>query len=149
VDFDSTMRRFESSRPSQHLTNEIRRFWNLANFHSKHHQLRNSVSDAFASTWAYFGKAAYANGRRFCTRSGHKCPQEFGFDPRTHWQGSAQGARITFAGASGPMADCSKQPVEIYLEVGDVEAYCRQLQKMAVKITEPSWCSGGATAPSR
>jgi hypothetical protein len=26
VDFDSTMRRFESSRPSQHLANEIRAF---------------------------------------------------------------------------------------------------------------------------
>jgi len=48
-----------------------------------------------------------------------------------------EGARIMFARAPGPMADRSKQPVEIYLEVGDVEAYCRQLQKKGVKITEP------------
>ena len=48
-----------------------------------------------------------------------------------------EGARIMFARAPGPMPDRSKQPVEIYLEVGDVEAYCRQLQKKAVNITEP------------
>ncbi len=34
VDFDSTIRRFESSRPSQDLVNEIRRFLNLPDFHS-------------------------------------------------------------------------------------------------------------------
>ena len=34
VDFDSTIRRFESSRPSQHLVNEIRQFLNLPDFHS-------------------------------------------------------------------------------------------------------------------
>jgi uncharacterized glyoxalase superfamily protein PhnB len=48
-----------------------------------------------------------------------------------------EGARIMFARALGPMTDRSKQPVEIYLEVGDVEAYCRQLHKKGVKITEP------------
>lgn len=47
------------------------------------------------------------------------------------------GARIMFARAQGPLAGRSKQPVEIYLEVGDVEAYFRQLQKEGVKITEP------------
>jgi hypothetical protein len=34
ADFDSTMRRFESSRRSQHLPNKIRHFWNRPNFHS-------------------------------------------------------------------------------------------------------------------
>jgi PhnB protein len=48
-----------------------------------------------------------------------------------------QGARIMFARAAGPAAGRSKQPVEIYLEVDDVEAYCRQLQKKGVKITDP------------
>jgi uncharacterized glyoxalase superfamily protein PhnB len=47
------------------------------------------------------------------------------------------GARIMFARASEPAPDRPKQPVEIYLEVGDVEAYCRQLQRKGVKITEP------------
>ena len=47
------------------------------------------------------------------------------------------GARMMFARAQGPLADRSKQPVEIYLEVGNVEAYFRQLQKKGVKITEP------------
>ena len=47
------------------------------------------------------------------------------------------GARLMFARASGPIADRAKQPVEIYLEVSDVEAYLRQLQKRGVKITEP------------
>jgi len=47
------------------------------------------------------------------------------------------GARIMFARAQGRLAERSKQPVEIYLEVGDVEAYCRQLQKKGVTVTEP------------
>ncbi len=47
------------------------------------------------------------------------------------------GARIMFARAAEPMARRSKQPVEIYLEVGDVEDYCRKLQKSGVKISEP------------
>lgn len=47
------------------------------------------------------------------------------------------GARIMFARASGPVPDRSSQPVEIYLEVGDVEAYCRQLQKKGVRISDP------------
>jgi uncharacterized glyoxalase superfamily protein PhnB len=47
-----------------------------------------------------------------------------------------EGARIMFARASAPMADRPKQPVAIYLEVGDVETYCRQLQRKGVKITE-------------
>ena len=47
------------------------------------------------------------------------------------------GARIMFARTQGPLADRAKQPVEIYLEVGDVEAYFRQLQKKGVKITDP------------
>jgi hypothetical protein len=34
VDFDSTIRKFESSRPGEHLSNKIRRFLNLADFHS-------------------------------------------------------------------------------------------------------------------
>jgi hypothetical protein len=34
ADFDSTIRRFESSRPSQHLTNKIRHFLNHPDFHS-------------------------------------------------------------------------------------------------------------------
>ena len=34
ADFDSTMRRFESSRPSQDLANQIRRFLNLPGFRS-------------------------------------------------------------------------------------------------------------------
>jgi uncharacterized glyoxalase superfamily protein PhnB len=46
-------------------------------------------------------------------------------------------ARIMFARAPAPMADRSQRPVEIYLEVGDVEAYFRQLQKKGVNITEP------------
>jgi uncharacterized glyoxalase superfamily protein PhnB len=47
------------------------------------------------------------------------------------------GARVMFARASAPVADRAKRPVEIYLEVGDVEAYFRQLLKKEVKITEP------------
>ncbi|XSC44387.1 VOC family protein [Bradyrhizobium sp. RDT10] len=47
------------------------------------------------------------------------------------------GARIMFARAQGPLTDRAKQPVEIYLEVGDVEAYFRHLQKKGVKVTEP------------
>lgn len=47
------------------------------------------------------------------------------------------GARIMFARASAPMADRTERPVEIYLEVGDVEAYVRQLEKAGVTITEP------------
>src|SRR6202035_5596427 len=35
VDFDSTIRRFESSRPSQHLANKIKRFLYFWNFHSE------------------------------------------------------------------------------------------------------------------
>jgi hypothetical protein len=34
VDFDSTMRRFESSRPSQYLANKIRYFLNRPDLHS-------------------------------------------------------------------------------------------------------------------
>jgi uncharacterized glyoxalase superfamily protein PhnB len=48
-----------------------------------------------------------------------------------------EGARIMFARSPGPRTDRAKQPVEIYLEVGDVEAYCQQLQKKGVKITDP------------
>jgi len=47
------------------------------------------------------------------------------------------GARIMFARASVPVASRSERAVEIYLEVGDVEAYFRQLLKKGVKITEP------------
>jgi uncharacterized glyoxalase superfamily protein PhnB len=47
------------------------------------------------------------------------------------------GARIMFARAPAPMADRSERLVEIYLEVGDVEAYVRQLQKKGVTINEP------------
>jgi uncharacterized glyoxalase superfamily protein PhnB len=46
-------------------------------------------------------------------------------------------ARIMFARAPAPMADQSPRPVEIYLEVGDVEAYFRQLQKTGVNVVEP------------
>ena len=48
-----------------------------------------------------------------------------------------EGARIMFARAPGTMAGRSKQPVEIYLEVSDVEGYCTQLRKKGVGITEP------------
>jgi hypothetical protein len=34
-DFDSTMRRFKSSRPSQHLVNKNRHFFNRRGFHSE------------------------------------------------------------------------------------------------------------------
>jgi PhnB protein len=47
------------------------------------------------------------------------------------------GARIMFARASAPGAAPSKQPVEIYLEVRNVEAYCREVQKKGVRITDP------------
>jgi uncharacterized glyoxalase superfamily protein PhnB len=47
------------------------------------------------------------------------------------------GARMMFARASGAISDRAKQPVEIYLEVRDVDAYLRQLQKKGVKIAEP------------
>ena len=37
----------------------------------------------------------------------------------------------------GTNATSSKRPVELYLEVGDVDAYHDQLKKKAVKITSP------------
>jgi len=50
------------------------------------------------------------------------------------------GARLMFTRPQGAGAAVSaggkKQPVEIYLEVGDVEAYHAQLKKKGVKITE-------------
>jgi uncharacterized glyoxalase superfamily protein PhnB len=48
-----------------------------------------------------------------------------------------QGARIMFSRAPAPLADRTKQPVEIYLEVDDVEIYCRELQRKGVRVTEP------------
>jgi uncharacterized glyoxalase superfamily protein PhnB len=51
------------------------------------------------------------------------------------------GARLMFARAQGPTAPkkvpAAKQPVEIYLEVADVEAYHDQVKKKGVKITDP------------
>jgi PhnB protein len=47
------------------------------------------------------------------------------------------GARIMFARAPEAVAGRSKQPVEIYLEVGNVETYCRELQRKGVRITDP------------
>jgi uncharacterized glyoxalase superfamily protein PhnB len=50
------------------------------------------------------------------------------------------GARIMFArgaDAAGKKLAGTKQPVEIYLEVSDVEAYHDQLKKKRVKITDP------------
>jgi uncharacterized glyoxalase superfamily protein PhnB len=51
------------------------------------------------------------------------------------------GARLMFARAQGPTAPkkapVAKQPVEIYLEVADVEAYHDQVKKKGVKITDP------------
>ena len=51
------------------------------------------------------------------------------------------GARIMFARAPGDMPSTksgqAKQPVEIYLEVADVQAYHDRLKKTGVKPTEP------------
>lgn len=52
------------------------------------------------------------------------------------------GARIMFARAAGKgpgaKSAAAKQPVEIYLEVGDVERYFGQLnKKKGVKVTDP------------
>jgi hypothetical protein len=66
VDFDSTIRRFESSRPSQILANEIRRFLNLPDFHSERRSLPNSErlfpmrSPAHGRTafWSLMGRGA-------------------------------------------------------------------------------------------
>lgn len=50
------------------------------------------------------------------------------------------GARVMFARAPGKISGTKsgqvKQPVEIYLEVTDVEAYHDQLKKKGVKITD-------------
>ncbi len=50
------------------------------------------------------------------------------------------GARIMFARAPGPTghrkSSPAKQPVEIYLEVADVEAYHDNLRRKGVKITD-------------
>ncbi len=66
VDFDSTMRRFESSRPSQDLANKIRHFLNLPDFHSERRSLPNSEglfpmrSPAHGRTafWSLIGRGA-------------------------------------------------------------------------------------------
>ena len=51
------------------------------------------------------------------------------------------GARIMFARTPGPKtekkATRAKQPVEIYLEVADVERYHDTLKRKGVKITDP------------
>jgi uncharacterized glyoxalase superfamily protein PhnB len=50
------------------------------------------------------------------------------------------GARIMFARAQGDVSGAkpkeAKQPVEIYLEVGDVQGYHDKLKKAGVKLTE-------------
>jgi PhnB protein len=49
------------------------------------------------------------------------------------------GARIMFARAQGPSGQkhpASKQPVEIYIEVDNVERYHDEVKKKGVKITE-------------
>ena len=66
ADFDSTMRRFESSRPSQDLANKIRHFLNLPDFHSERRSLPNSEglfpmrSPAHGRTafWSLIGRGA-------------------------------------------------------------------------------------------
>jgi uncharacterized glyoxalase superfamily protein PhnB len=48
------------------------------------------------------------------------------------------GARVMFSrAASKPPGGRAKQPVEIYLEVADVEGYHDQLKTKGVKITDP------------
>jgi uncharacterized glyoxalase superfamily protein PhnB len=51
------------------------------------------------------------------------------------------GARIMFARAAAPSgqrkASAAKQPVEIYLEVADVDAYHDRLAKKGIRITDP------------
>lgn len=48
------------------------------------------------------------------------------------------GARVMFSRAGAPAAPAAgKQPVEIYLEVDDVEAYHARLKKGGVAISDP------------
>jgi uncharacterized glyoxalase superfamily protein PhnB len=51
------------------------------------------------------------------------------------------GARLMFARprakVDGAQPSAGKRPVEIYLEVADVAAYCAQLKERSVKISEP------------
>jgi uncharacterized glyoxalase superfamily protein PhnB len=52
------------------------------------------------------------------------------------------GARVMFSrstGAAGAPAAARgvKQPVEIYLEVDDVEGYCDRIKKSGVKVSDP------------
>lgn len=47
------------------------------------------------------------------------------------------GARIMFARARGAVDGSGKRPVDIYLEVANVDAYHAQLEARGVRISEP------------
>lgn len=47
------------------------------------------------------------------------------------------GARIMFSRAAGDGRRASKQPVEIYMEVNDVDAYHARVKKNGVTISDP------------